>query len=369
MACDCNKKDYGCSGMPVSSNCTYYEGPSIPLFGICTGDPITYVIKAITDKILELIAEDELELASITLDNCNIIKDKLGAKDKTYANLIQVLIDYQCTLTELVNTLQEQIDGSPSNVSYAFDLKCITPVGTPANTDAIVQGIINKVCALETQVNNIGPNVEVIVNEAAGTFLGSAITANGNRGITKAGSGSTTTINFYALVPPLCPIPYIGPASNFDSNGKGLVGTAYDGWYFLDGQNGRLDARGRVLVPAVLDVPGGGLDPAVDPTQPYNPSTSYRNGDKFGENYHKLTLGELPSVQPIINDPGHSHTYLKPLQFSNGDKSGAPDYVAVQNGQTTVATTGITINPFGGGDIHNNRQPSLVITGYIVRFD
>lgn len=369
MACDCNKKDYGCSGIPVSSNCTYYEGPTIPLFGICTGDPITYTTKAITDKILELVADAELELSSINIDNCLTLKNKLGAKDKTYANLIQVLWDYGCTLTQLIESIQEQIDDSPSNTPYAFTLGCITPVGTPVNVDAIVQGIINKVCALETQVNNLGTNVEVIVNEAAGTFLGGAITATANRGFVKTGSGSTTKINFYALVPPLCLFPYVGPASNFDSFGKGKVGTAYENWVFLDGLDGRLDGRGRGLVGAVKNLSSGGpLDPAVDPTQPYNPNTNYGLGDKFGENYHKPTLNEMMPHTHVVSDPGHEHAQQGNILYqgsTEGGIGGSPDWI-LKNQNTGTSTTGITIASTGGGDIFNVRQPSLTVTGYIM---
>ncbi len=369
MACDCNKKDYGCSGMPVSSNCTFYEGPVIPLFGICPGDPITYTTKAITDKILELVAEEELDVSSITLDNCSIMKQKLGAKDKTYGTLIQILIDYQCTLTQLIESLQSQIDGSPSNVPYAFTLGCITPVGNPVNTDAIVQGIINKVCALETQVNNLGTNVEIVVNDAAGTFLGGAIKATGNRGFDKTGSASTTVINFYALVPPLCPIPYVGPASNFDSFGKGVVGSPYENWVLLDGQDGRLDARGRGLTGAVKGLLSGGpLDPAVDPTQSFNPNTNYGLGDKFGENYHKPTINEMFPHTHTVNDPGHSHRQEGQILYkgvSEGGIGGSEDW-QFQNQNTSTSTTGITISSTGGGDIFNVRQPSLVITGYIM---
>lgn len=367
MACDCNKKDYGCSGMPVSSNCVIYSGPSIPAFGICTGDPVTYLTEAITTKIIELIADDEIELSSVTLDNCSIMKEKLGAKDKTYANLIQILIDYQCTLTQLISSLEQQIVDQPTNQPYAFDLKCITPVGTPVNTDAIVQGIINKVCTLETTVNSLGNNVEQIVNDVTGEFLSAAFTATGNRGFVVSGTGSTTKVNFYAFVPPFTPLPYVGPASNFDSNGKGIIGSPYEGWVFLDGLDGRLDARGRTLVAAVKNlVSGGPLDPAVDPTQPYNPNSNYGVGDKFGENYHKQTVNEMPTHTHSVVDPGHSHGYTKPALLQNSDKGGVPDYVAVQNGQTNTATTGITLAQTGGGDIFNVRQPSLTITGYIM---
>lgn len=369
MACDCNKKDFSCSGMPVSSNCVIYEGVPIPLFGICTGDPITHTVQAITDKLIELWDEEETELSNITLDNCNIMKEKLGAKDKTYANLIQILIDYQCTLTQLIDAIEDQIDEGSSEQPYAFDLKCITPVGTPVNVNAIVQGLINKVCQLETTVSNLGTNVTEIINEGAGTFLGSAITANGNRGFTKTGSGSTTKINFYALVPPLCPIPYVGPASNFDSDGKGLAGTAFEGWLLLNGRAVQYDARGRVLVAAVKDIQGGSLDPAVDPTQPFNPNTMYALGDKFGENYHKQTINELVPHSHTVSDSGHQHDYTQPKNATNSDDGGIPDSVATQTGKTSIAFTGITLGQTGGGDIFNVRQPSLVITGYIMRID
>lgn len=371
MACDCNKKDYTCKGMSVSSNCVLYEGPSIPLLGVCKGDPVTYIVQAIADEFQSLLDEEQIALDSITLDNCGIVQSLLAGKDKTFANLIQVLITYQCTLTQLIEALQQQVDGEEEE-PYAFDLKCITPVGTPVSVNGIIQGIINKVCALETTVNNLGSNVTEIVNDAVGNFIATAITANGGRGITVSGSGSTTKVNIYALVPPFTALPYIGPASNFDSNGVGIAGSAYDGWYFMNGQGGRLDARGRTLVAAVKNVQGPALDPAVDPTQPNNPSMDIQLGDKFGENYHKPTLNEMVPHSHSLVDPGHTHTMPGNTMYNEfpneGGIGGSEDWAKI-NKNVGISTTGITIGSTGGGDIFNVRQPSLTITGYIYRID
>lgn len=365
MACNCNEINYDCGGANVSSNCVQWVGKIYEALGICKGNPLTFVVEAIIDKLLELL-DAENAPPDVSLDNCLVMKQALAGKDETVDNLLQILIDYQCTLTELIEAVEAKI---PTTDPYAFQLQCVTPVGSPTNRDAIIQGLINKVCALEVTVNDLGTNIDQIINTKLGDFIGTAIKSLGNRGIQKAGSGASTTYTFLALVPAYAAVAYFGPLSNFDAAGHGLVGTDVEGWYLINGVDGLQDARGRTLVAAVAGVPGGPLDAAVDPSNSLNPGTNYGLGAKFGENYHRLTIPEMPSHTHPLVDPGHTHDYTKPRTLSNGDKSGIPDYVAIENGKTSSATTGITIGAAGGGDIHENRQPSLAITGWIMRLD
>lgn len=368
MACNCNAINYDCNGANVSSDCVKWRGAVYAALGICKGDPMTFVVETIIDKLIILLADTDLP-PDVTLDNCLVMKQALAGKDKTVDNLLQILIDYQCTLTELIATVQASI---PTNDPYAFTLQCITPVGSPTNPNAIIQGLINKVCALETTVNNLGTSVDTIINTSVGNYIGTNIQSLGNRGIRKSGSGASTVLTFLALVPPNTPLAYTGSLSNFDANGAGIVNTAYEGWYLLNGVDGRPDWRGRVPVASVAGVPGGPLDAAVDPSNPLNPGTNYANGAKFGENFHRNTINEIPSHIHTVNDQGHVHPMPDFTMFSDqaiaGGIGGSPDWYN-KNANTKSAQTGITINPTGGGDIHENRQPSIAITGWIMRLD
>lgn len=353
-------------GEKVPSNCVQWVGQVYSALGICKNDSLTFVVETIIDELLKLINEADLP-PNVNLDNCLVMKQALAGKSETVDNLLQILIDYQCTLTDLIKAVEAKI---PTTSPYAFQLKCITPVGAATNRDAIIQGLINKVCELEVTVDDLGNNIDQIINVKIGDFLGTSIKSLGNRGIQKAGTGANTTYTFLALVPARAAVAYFGPLSNFDATGKGKVGTDVEGWYLLNGVDGLPDPRGRTLVASVAGVPGIPLDSAVDPSNPVNPGTNYTLGAKFGENYHRLTTPEIPAHSHPVNDPGHAHNYNYPApeKFS-GSKFDAARANVPGSQVTSTATTGITVGSAGGGDIHENRQPSFAITGWIMRLD
>ena len=380
MACNCNELDYTCMGTKSTTDCVNFVGDPVPDLDICSGDPLTYVDTQVINRLLALVAQVNA-LPNVDLSTCPEMLTALAGKDPDVANLLQVLWTNQCTLKSLINTVAAAI---PTTTSYAFSLKCITPVGAANDSNAILQGTINKVCALETTVNDLGQNIDDIIDTKVGDFLGGAIKSLGNRGIQKTGTGASTVYNFLALVPPYTPLAYCGPTNNFDGQGKGIVGTPYEGWYLLVGQFGLLDARGRALVASVSGIPGGTLDAAVDPTIPANAGTNYTNGAKFGNSTQTLTVAQIPSHLHSITDPGHDHPNFYTPFLRDVKGGGNADIIfedqanyynrnnSANPGKPFVGpnTTGITgTNAAGGGQSHDNRQPSLAITGYIMRID
>lgn len=85
-------------------------------------------------------------------------------------------------------------------------------------------------------------------------------------------------------------------------------------------------------------------------------------GTSGGEEYHQLSVGEMPSHGHGVNDPGHTHvvpntiSYGIPPTFSTAGNQGV--------GQALVgsypATTGISIQSQGGNGAHNTMQPFVV---------
>jgi microcystin-dependent protein len=111
------------------------------------------------------------------------------------------------------------------------------------------------------------------------------------------------------------------------------------------------DCRGRVL---------GAIGQGAD-------LTNRQLGNTVGAETHTLTIGEMPSHNHGVTDPGHTHAY----QNQEGDNGPAGFTDGADNdeyNQTTGrSTTGITIGNTGGGGAHNNMQPTEFI-GHVFIF-
>jgi microcystin-dependent protein len=105
------------------------------------------------------------------------------------------------------------------------------------------------------------------------------------------------------------------------------------------------DMRGRVA---------GGIGDGPD-------TTARTMGNVVGSETHTLTVGEMPTHNHGIIDPGHTHSYQN--QEGNNGPGGFSD--AADNdeyNQTTgLSTTGITTVTAGNSLAHNNMQPTLFI--------
>lgn len=116
------------------------------------------------------------------------------------------------------------------------------------------------------------------------------------------------------------------------------------------------DLRGRVAIGA-----GDNSDYGI----------SNRNfGTKGGEEYHQLTVDELPSHNHGVSDPGHRHTYVNQegdqgVNTLTTQNTAADQYDYNQN--TGYSYTGISINNTGNNGYHNNMQPYIVLR-YLIKY-
>jgi hypothetical protein len=331
----------GC-GTPVPDACVKYTGQDIPLFGLCTGDPLSKVEEVLINKLTSALDGTGILLSDITL-NCSFITDLLNGQDKTLVNLIQVLVQANCTLKEMVDAIEYEL-----TAPYTFNTVCLEGLNQDSTRDDILQAAINKICSVAATTDII------FADYVKATDLNSLIA---QYLLTAGASGDQQS----AKMVPYVAYEYYGSLSNFDSGGKGLSSAGFNKVYICNGQNGTPDKRGRVAVGAIQGVPGGTLDAAVDPNLPANPNTNYTLSQKFGQSYVALNIQQMPAHTHTVNDPGHAHSYT----FGGNSASGSNEQgyqrwdTNNQNKTTQSSQTHITIGNAGGSQSHENRQPSI----------
>lgn len=86
-------------------------------------------------------------------------------------------------------------------------------------------------------------------------------------------------------------------------------------------------------------------------------------GAGFGAQSHTLTQGQMPAHSHGLTDPGHAHTVPGSVTGSGG--IGVGSGLGQSDLPTTAATTGIAMQNTGGGESHNNVQPTFVLNKII----
>jgi microcystin-dependent protein len=329
----------------VSDQCVQYTGPEIPLLGICPGDQLSTVEAAIIEKILTFIDGTGVTPADIDID-CDFLNDIIGVLPKNLNNLLQMLVTANCTLRELITEIEEQISNNPT-----FNPGCLTGLPASPTRDDILQATVLLVCSLKVTVDAF-PTTYVNLSDL--TTLVTQIFNDINTG------GGDTQYNRFLV--PYVAYEYYGPLSNFDGSGAGISALNFDKVYICNGNNGTPDKRGRVAVGAISGVPGGTLDPAVDPAvNPNNPNWSLNQ--KAGETFHTLTVAEMPSHSHGVTDPGHFHSISSNIQYNGANSGGEGGSDEKSNFPpppvTSTNVTGISIQTTGGGQPHNTIQPSI----------
>lgn len=325
----------------VSDQCVQYTGPAIPLLGICTGDPLSNFEAAIAAELTGILDGTGINPANVTI-SCTFLQDILGVASPTLSNLLQMLVTASCTLKELVDAINAVIGSNP-----VFNTSCLTGLPTNPTRDDILQATVNLVCSINTTVAAI-PTTYVKNSDL--TTLVTQIVNNIN------GGGGTVVQNSTRMIP-YTAVAYFGPLSNFDAQGIGISSLGFSKIYICNGSNGTPDLRGRTVVGAIVGVPGGAMDAAVDPA---NGNPNWALNDRRGENTHTLSVAEMPTHTHGVNDPGHTHQsrYRQAMAPQSGSSTQCWSGINDQFTPTTSSLTGITLQTTGGSQPHNNIQPS-----------
>lgn len=339
----------------ISDQCVQYTGPEIPLLGICPGDTLSEFEAAIVEEVVGILDGTGIEPAGLSI-SCTFLTEILNSASPTLSNVLNMLITASCTLKELIDEIEEQVGNNP-----VFNTACLAGLPTDPTRDDILQAAVTLLCSVSTTVDGL-PTTYVKLSDL--TNLVTQIVNDIN------GGGGTVVQNYTKMIP-YTAVAYFGPLSNFDASGIGVVSLGFEKIYMCNGANGTPDLRGRAVVGAIRNVPGGGaLDAAVDPAVNAN-NPNWATNDKAGETFHTLTISETPSHTHTITDAGHKHNILgimggdnddnnNTIRFAGGDKPNDQSGFHFTNTQACqTATTGITVNSAGGSQPHINIQPSI----------
>ena len=342
----------------VTDKCIKYTNNAYASLGICKGMSLFEVEKIILDKLDTV--DDGTGIVLADLESCAYIDAILAGKEATVYNVVQALLTSNCDINTRIVTLEDILD-----TPFSFDTACLT--GTLTTRDQILQAVITLLCNVNTRLTTV--ESEYVKQSDLCTQVAACLAG--------------TTSQFNARMVPYAPIPYIGPLSNFDNTGKGIVSAGFEKVYLMNGLNGTQDWRGRSPIGAIQNVPGTTLDSTVNPALPANSAYNYVVNQKYGASTDTLTVQQSPAHTHSVVDPQHEHFIVR-AQTVNGDDSvpiannpnntipsswytdNNDEYSLQGNGsspanagKTNKISTGITIGTSGANQAHNSLHPVI----------
>jgi len=361
-----------------SDQCIRYTGEDVPALGISHGDSLLAVENAITTFLVPVLTGVGIKPIISESIICDVVKQFLPTCTQctgfTLNEVLTAIIKAACLLQEQIDDLVTEFETLNGN----YDVDCLTGVTSLSGTHDILQAAINKICDLEVNLGALALDLSTnYLTEEEVTILIQNIVENP--------PGGNLVKNKM--------IPYVAlPFFSTDISMFDIAGVGGGDWidiYLCNGTSHPAvpDLRGRVLVGATTGVPGGPMNPAVNPNMGgggFNPA--YTLGAVYGSNSIQLGIPEIPSHSHaitntvIINDPGHFH-YLNAVTYTSGydrpvgsgieANSAPPTYPSTTGLKGTIA--GVDQNVFvdsiaatqGNNQPHSNIQP-VIACNYIM---
>jgi len=145
---------------PISSNCVIWQGPDLPCIKLCTGDSVSDVVAKLATELCAVL--DTLNITNYDLTCFNLTA--CGPND--FQALIQFLIDQICA-TETQVTVISDPSTSPINTTKSTGAETLVTVApcfvvgtvTVMTVSQYAQAIGIKVCSLVTEIATIEANI------------------------------------------------------------------------------------------------------------------------------------------------------------------------------------------------------------------
>lgn len=353
---NCSNCYGGCTEI-VSDKCVMYTGVDVPVLGVVKGDSLSYVEQALITFLtstlngsgitIEIDAADYCELVSQYLQECSTV---------TALDLFKALVKAACNIQGQIDTINTTL----TTLNADYDASCLSGVTNSSDTHDVVQAIITKLCEIDVDLTALALDVDTnyVKISDLNTYIAAYI------------ASTATGTRYSSRMVPYSILPYYGSLGFFDATGAGIAGTEWEDIYLCNGLNGTPDMRGRAAVGAIVGVPGGALDSAVDPgSSAFNPN--YSLGTLSGANSITLVEAQIPShTHTILASGDHTHTVTALATTDTGVGAlvgGSTD--TANDGEATTSTDGShthTANSTGGGAAHANNQPAIGV--YFIMF-
>jgi microcystin-dependent protein len=354
---NCSNCYNGCTEI-ISDRCVKYTGIDVPVLGIQTGDSLSFVEQALITFLVSTLDGTGIKIDLTGINVCALVQKYLPTcGDLSIVDISKALIQAACDLQEQVDAIVAEL----AILNADYTIGCLTGVTASSDTHAIVQAVINKVCALE--VDLIALALDLSTNYV--TYLELPTLIQAYLDASSSGLISNKMIPYSVL-------PYFGPITFFNASGAGTGD--WNRIFLCNGNNGTPDLRGRALTGVINGIPGPTLSPAVDPAvSTANPN--YSLYDNAGANQISLLDTQIPLhthantvLSTVDEHGGHVHNIQYGLGGSGTLYPETPyisDVIGGTGGATTVTVTGITVataitnaaGPIGGGLPHANIQP------------
>lgn len=145
---------------PISSNCVIWQGPDIPCIKLCIGDTVSDVVFKLATELCTVL--DTLNVTNYDLSCFNLTA--CGPND--FQALIQFLIEQICALHTEVNTISDPAT-TPINITKSTSAETLITVAPCFVVDGVTvmtvsqyaQAIGEAVCSLVSQIDVINANI------------------------------------------------------------------------------------------------------------------------------------------------------------------------------------------------------------------
>lgn len=146
---------------PISSNCVIWQGPDIPCIKLCSGDTISEVVYKLALELCTVL--DTLNVTNYDLSCFNLTA--CGPND--FQALIQFLIEQICALQTEVNNLADPATSTIINTTKTTGSETLVTVApcfviggvTVMTVSEYAQAIGTKVCSLVSQIATINSSI------------------------------------------------------------------------------------------------------------------------------------------------------------------------------------------------------------------